>query len=240
MKISIMNIRAKYYFGSLTFLAGIILSIIGIGYAAFIHLSRISNPFDIRLTYGLIGVGLFVTLAGLNTMIRGRVNFSNYLTAAGVALAAIGVFSFILSYPENWKYPNVTYIVATYACGICILVGNAFAKVILNLIEEKSTVKEEISEEEIEKAIDESLKRVLEFSETTFKFRDVSTEGFRPGKAFMFDRGKTVRVKDEVSEVEELKKIRGEKIRVKDESVEDATKLLKETIKKKEDKKFWR
>ncbi len=234
-----MNIRAKYYFASLTFLAGIILSIIGIGYATFIHLSRISNPFDIRLTYGLIGVGLFVTLAGLNAMIRGRLNVSSYITALGVTLASIGVVAFLLSYPENWKYPNVTYIVATYACGICVLVGNAFAKVILNLIEEKSKVKEEISEEEIEKVIDESLKRVVEFSETTLRFRDVSTEGFKPGKAFMFDRGKTIKVRDEVSEVEELKRIRGERVEIRDEEVEDATKLLKETIKKKEGK-FWR
>ncbi len=234
-----MSVRAKYHFASMTFIAGIILSIVGIGYGIFVHLSRTSDPCEIRLTYGLVGVGLLVTLSGLNAMMKSRVSYSRYITLIGAVVSVVGVISFLISYPENWMYPFATYVIATYSCGICILIGNAFAKVVLNLIEEKTVVKEEIAEEEIEKVIDETMKRVVDFSDTSIKFKDVSTEDFKPGKAF-FEKDKIVKVKDDVSEVYELRKIKESKVEIKDEEIDDIANMLRETIKKEKDKKFWR
>ncbi len=237
---------AKYYAGSLTFIFGIIIALIGIGFAISVKLTRYSDPSQIEFTYSSVGLGLAVALLGLNLMIKKRAHYVNYITILGISLCSVGLVEFVTYYPQNWKYPYVTYVVISYAVGLALLVGNSFANAVLNLIEGKPVIskKEELTEEdierEVERVISESMDEIVKLSEAGLKFKDVSTEGFRPSKAF-FERKDVVVLKDNVREAEILKNLELNRVEVKDKDLDEEIKLLKETInssKNKQEKKF--
>lgn len=234
----------RYYAGSLTFIFGIILALIGIGFAISVNLTRYSDPSQIEFTYGAVGLGLAVALLGLNLMIKQRAYYTNYIIVLGIFLCSVGLAEFVAYYPQNWKYPYVTYVVVPYAVGFALLVGNSFANAVLNLIEGKPVIKREITEEEIEqeveRVISESMGEIVKLSESGLKFKDVSTEGFKPSKAF-FEKKDVVVLEDDVKEAEILKSLEINRVEVKDEDLEEEIKLLKETInssKSKKEKKF--
>ena len=233
---------SRYYAGSLTFILGIILAIIGVGFAISVKLTRYSDPSQIEFTYTFAGLGLAVALLGVNLMIKKRTHYVNYITILGIILCSLGLAEFVIYFPQNWKYPYVTYVVVPYALGVALLVGNSFANAVLNLIEGKPVVsrREEITEEdierEVERVISESMEEMVKLSEAGLKFKDVSTEGFRPGKAF-FEKKDVVVLKDDVEEAEILKNLEQNRVEVKDEELEEDIKLLKETISSEKEKK---
>jgi hypothetical protein len=236
-----MKSPSWYYLASLVFLAGLLLSVTGIAFSIYVNLSRISDPGEIRLAFGLIGVGLAVTLTGLNMMIRFRSEYSTYAVIAGFLLSSAGIAGFIFIYPDLWYYPNVSYVVTAYTVGIALLVGNSFANVVLNLIEKKPVMREEFSPEEIEKeverVIDESMRRIIEFSDSGLRFRDVDTAGFRLGRTFDEKRGEMRVIGDSVPEVEALRLLKTGTIEVDDKEIDTDSKLLKEVISREEDRK---
>ena len=236
-----MKSPSWYYLASLVFLAGLLLSVTGIAFSIYVNLSRISEPGEIRLAFGLIGAGLAITLAGLNMMIRFRSEYSVYVVIAGFLLSLAAIAGFISIFPDLWYYPNVSYVVAAYTLGIALLVGNSFANVVLNLIEKKPVMREEFSPEEIEReverVIDESMRRIIEFSDSGLRFRDVDTAGFRPSRSFGERRGETKVVGDSVPEVEALRLLKTGSIEVEDKEIETDSKLLKDVISREEDRK---
>lgn len=231
-----MSSKLKYYAASLTFLAGIILALVGVIFAVAVNLTRSSDPTQIIFTYGVIAFGLVVSLTGLNLMIKQRSVYTNYVIPLGLALCVIGVLKFAFDYPQGWGYPNITYIILLYAGGVTILVANAFANAVLNLLEgvpvsikeeQQPQYTDEDIEREVDRAIEESTKRIVEFSDSGLRFKDVDTEGFRPSKAF--DNRETTRVKDDIDEVKSLKNVQSGKVEVKDDDLEEVSDLLKET-----------
>ncbi len=232
--------KVRYYCGSLTFLFGIIIALIGIGFAISVKLTRYSDPSQIEFTYSFVGFGLTVALLGLNLMIKRRIGYANYVTLAGIFLCFLGLAEFVIYYPQNWKYPYITYVIVPYAGGLTLLVGNSFANAVLNLIESKPVISKEYTEEEIEKEVEkvisESMDKIVRLSESGLKFKDVSIEGFKPSKAF-FEKKDVVVSKDKIEEAEILKSLKLNRIEVKDEELDEETELLKETINSRKGKK---
>ncbi len=240
-----MSPKLKYYTASLTFLAGIILALIGIGFAVAVNLTRHSDPTQISFTYSIVAFGLAVSLTGLNLMIKQRSVYTNYVIPAGFGLSVLGVLKFALDYPLGWAYPNISYIILLYAGGATILIANSFANAVLNLLEGVPvSIKEEKQpeytdediEREVDRAIEESTRRIVEFSDSGLRFKDVDTEGFRPSKAFTKSR-ETTRVKDDVDEVRSLRNVQSGKVEVEDDDLDEISDLLKETTINNEEEK---
>lgn len=239
-----MSPKLKYYTASLTFLAGVILALIGVGFAVAVNLTRFSDPAQISFTYGIVAFGLAVSLTGLNLMIKQRSVYTNYVIPVGFALCVIGVLKFAFDYPQGWAYPNISYIILLYAGGVTVLVANSFANAVLNLLEgspvsikeEQPQYTDEDIEKEVDRAIEESTRRIVEFSDSGLKFKDVDTEGFRPSEAFN-KRREITRVKDDVDEVKSLKNVQSGKVEVEDDDLDEASELLKETTINNEEEK---
>ncbi|MFP3946123.1 MAG: hypothetical protein ACLFVI_04405 [Archaeoglobaceae archaeon] len=232
-----MSPKLKYYTASLTFLAGIILALIGVGFAVAVNLTRNSEPAQISFTYSMVAFGLAVSLTGLNLMIKQRSVYTNYVIPAGFALCVIGLLKFAFDYPQGWAYPNISYIILLYAGGVTILVANSFANAVLNLLEgvpvsikgeKQPEYTDEDIEREVDRAIEESTRRIVEFSDSGLRFKDVDMEGFRPSKSFTSSR-ETTRVKDDIDEVRSLRNVQSGKVEVKDDELDEISDLLKET-----------
>ncbi|MFP3908310.1 MAG: DUF7139 domain-containing protein [Halobacteriota archaeon] len=232
-----MTSKFKYYTASLMFLSGIILALLGVVFAVSINLTRFSDPAQISFTYSIVAFGMAVSLTGLNLMIKQRSVYTSYVIPVAFALCTAGAAKFALDYPQEWAYPNITYIILLYAGGATVLVANSFANAVLNLIEGKPvSIKEEIQytdediEREVDRAIEESTRRILDFSESGLKFRDVNMQGFRPSRAFT--ERETTRVKDGVDEVKLLQNVESGRVEVEDAELEEVSNLLRATSSK--------
>lgn len=229
-----MPSKLKYYTASLTFLSGIILALAGVAFAVSVNLTRSSDPSQINFTYGTVAFGLAVSLTGLSLMVKQRSVYTNYVIPLGFVLSVAGVAKFALDYPQGWAYPNITYIILLYAGGITILVANSFANAVLNLIEGKPvSIKEEVHyteediEREVDRAIEESSRRLVEFSDSGLGFKDVDMQGFRPSRAFGESRG-TTRIKDGVEEVKLLQNVESGRVEIEDNELEEVSSLLRD------------
>ncbi len=228
-----MTSKLKYYTASLAFLSGIILALAGVAFAVLVNLTRYSDPAQINFTYSIVAFGLAVSITGLNLMVKQRSTYTNYIIPLGFALCAAGVAKFALDYPQGWVYPNITYIVLLYAGGITVLVANSFANAVLNLIEGKPvSIKEEIHysdediEREVDRAIEESSRRLVEFSDSILGFKDVDMRGFRPSRAFGKSR-ETTKVKDDVKEAKLLQNVESGRVEIEDNELEEVSSLLR-------------
>nr|WP_048086574.1 hypothetical protein [Ferroglobus placidus] len=233
--------KSKYYMGSLTFIFGIIVVFAGIIFAISVKLTRYSEPYQIKLTYGLVGFGFAVALFGLNQMVKRRIQYSSYVVISGLLLCIFGLLEFIFFFPQNWRYPYVSYVVFPYVIGSALLIGNAFANSILNLIEGKPVIEtkqltEEEIEREVEKVISESMDKIVKLSESDLKFKDIKIDGFKPSRSF-FERKEIVVEKDDIEEAEILKRIITNKVEVEDREIDENSKLLRETMREKEKSK---
>ncbi|MFO7967416.1 MAG: hypothetical protein R6U44_07435 [Archaeoglobaceae archaeon] len=230
-----MTSKLKYYTASLAFLSGVILALAGVVFAISVNLTRASDPAQINFTYSLVAFGLAVSIGGLNLMVKQRSVYTNYVIPLGLVLSVAGVGKFALEYPQGWFYPNITYIILLYAGGITILVANSFANAVLNLIEGKPvSIKQEVQyseediEREVDRAIEESSRRLVEFSDSGLGFKDVDMRGFRPSSAFEEDR-ETTRVKDRVEEVKILQDVGSGRVEIVDKDLEKVSSLLRDT-----------
>lgn len=162
-----------YYFGTLIFVAGIIL----IGFASasimFFQIHYESEAKLITDTVTYMGVGLLCVSLGLNFMLR-QSKKGYFLFSIGSIFAVIAIGMFYLNYETNWFYPTISYILLSYLIGFLLLMGNAFGHVTLWIlrknqettpqksIEPKHTYTDEEIERDIDKAIKESMQHAAD------------------------------------------------------------------------------
>ncbi|WP_156164026.1 MULTISPECIES: hypothetical protein [unclassified Methanosarcina] len=232
-----MKSKISHYFASMALLSGFLLALTGIVFALSVHLTRKSDPGEIAITYGFIGFGLSLILTGINLMIKQPKEYHLHIAGTGLILNCAGIVAFLAVYPHGWVYPNVTYVAAVYAAGVCLLAGNAFANTVLNQIEERARQLSEIesekikshSEDEIEKEVQKTLERSLTekdgFSRFNMELKDAEYD-FILGKGFTESEEKKVSIQDEISEVESLKFASSGKLEVLDDGLDSASLLL--------------
>lgn len=238
-----MESKLRYYFGSMVFLSGLILSISAIGFAIMIHLRRTSDPSEIITTYGSLGVGLSFILVGINLMISQRRPYglySNWVMIFGFLSSIVGTGFFATIYSDNWVYPNVSYVSFAYATGICLLSGNAFGNAVIKLIEERSIQLLETNEvnqysiedieKEVEKTLNESFSDNTRFSAFNLDIKEDKSV-FVPGKTLKGSPQNKIEVKDSIREVECLQNTISGKVKVNDYGIDLTTKMLSATMK---------
>ncbi|AKB76952.1 hypothetical protein MSHOH_0469 [Methanosarcina horonobensis HB-1 = JCM 15518] len=215
------------------------MALTGIVYALSVNLTRRSDPGEIAITYGFIGFGLSLILTGINLMIKNPKEYHLHIVGTGLVLNCIGIGAFLVLYPQGypvWVYPNVTYVAAVYAGGVCLLAGNAFANTVLNLIEERARQLSEIesekikshSEHEIEKEVQRTLANSFtkkdSFSKFNMDLKDTEYD-FILGKGLL-ESEKKITIQDEIPEVENLKFASTGKHVALDEGLDSASLLL--------------
>ncbi|WP_292462948.1 hypothetical protein [Methanolobus sp.] len=237
-----MESKFRYYFGSMVFLSGLILSIGAIAFAIMVHLRRTSDPSEIITTYGFLGVGLSFTLFGINLMMSQRRPYGLYSSGVmitGFLFSIIGVGSFAMTYTSNWVYPTVSYVSFAYASGICLLSGNAFGNAVLKLIEERSVQLHEnaachYTTEDIEKEVEETLNKSFSdgsrFSAFNLDIKEDETV-FVHGKTLKESPQDRIEIKDSIREVESLQSAINGKVKVNDYAIDLTTKMLSATMK---------
>jgi len=233
-----MKSKISHYFASMALLSGFLLALTGIVYALSVHLTRKSDPGEIAITYGFIGFGLSLILTGINLMIKQPKEYHMHIVGTGLVLNWMGVIAFLALYPQGypvWGYPNVTYVAAIYAAGVCLLAGNAFANTVLDQIEERARQLSDIeskkivrrSEEDVEKEVQRALERSFKekdgFSKFNMALKDDEYD-FILGKG-LSESEKTITIQDDIPEVENLKFASTGKHVVLDEGL-DSTSLL--------------
>jgi len=202
-----------YYVGSVVFAAGIALMTIG---AATVMIYRIHYTFEpekIFLAAIFMGVGIVMILTGIN-MIMKQTKYGYHIVTLSTCMSFVGLLIFSSTYPEKWFYPLINYVVALYVGGFLILLGNAFANVVLWMIHSKEETvavadkkwkTREYTDEEIERDIEDATRKSIEAASAELKFRLGEGAGnIRVGKAFHTKRGDITRVKDEINEAKSL------------------------------------
>ena len=118
-------------------------------------------------------------------------------------------------YPSGWYYPLISYVLLSYILGFLLLIGNAFGNVILFIIGNSTgpliekTVnpdrQKSYTDEEINKDIDDAVKRSMEIALSDLKFSDDDLKDIKFGKAYKDNPGVVTRVRDDIDEVITLK-----------------------------------
>ena len=198
-----------YYVGSLIFGTGIASLFIGIALVMIFTLHSKSDPEEIILTTVFVALGIALILIGINIMMR-HTKYGKYIVIVSSFLSLIAVLIFVVSYYNNyWYYPLVSYVIAFYAVGFSMLLGNAFANITVWTIRGKSEVATSgrdtgkiYTDEEIERDIEEATRKSMELvaSELQFEIGDSDLKNIKVGEAFYESRGMVTRVKDDIDE----------------------------------------
>ncbi|KXS44308.1 MAG: CHAD domain containing protein [Methanolobus sp. T82-4] len=109
-----------------SFFAGLVFSMTGILFVMVAEVSRYSEPQVIMTSCILTGLGLMLTMAGINLSMLKNTPFSSRSFLAGVFLSMGGLLLFSVLYPESWFYPELAYAVVPYSLGIFLLMINLF------------------------------------------------------------------------------------------------------------------
>ncbi len=243
----------RYYSASFIFAVGVGLLILGLFMILFFQLHYGSEPFKVKVTFTIIGVAVPIIVYGLSQMLSSR-RGSKVIATFGFALSILAVILFDFYYPEEWYYPNVTYVAIIYALGLITLFGSSFADAVERIIESSSkTIMKVIHHERVEekpKSTEELPPLEAKFAfptnveEPKLEIKDITIPSdLKPGKALEKSRvGKIVKVKDEVGkEAEKLVRVKEGELKVKksDSDILEVTKALKsiEGRMGKEDKK---
>jgi len=230
----------RYYSASFIFAVGVGLLILGVSFIVAFQLHYGSSPALVKVTFCLIGVSIPVIIHGINAML-GLKRYSLTATAAGFSMSILAVILFLYLYPNEWYYPNVTYVAILYAAGLITLLSGSFAEAVVNVIERSTKpIKKVIVHRKVEEAKPKSeeippLEAKFAYPakvEPEIEIKDISTPpDFRPGKALEQPRiGRMVKVKDHVaSEAEKLIRVKEGELRVRrvDEEILKDTKALK-------------
>ncbi|SFM61055.1 CHAD domain-containing protein [Methanolobus profundi] len=127
------NMLVKKYslIASIGFLAGLVFCMTGLLFAIISRLNRGSGSEVILTVCFLLGAGILLILAGINIAgIRQQLSRS-YSFIAGMLLSSIGLLVFAFSFPDNWLYPRVSYVIVFYSLGIFLLLINIFVNYFL-------------------------------------------------------------------------------------------------------------
>ena len=203
-----------YYLGSIVFLIGIILVVLGSLLVVYFQIHYGSEPWKIFYTILSIATGLIFILIGINLMIKQMKKGYTIITTS-VILGAFAIFLFYMNYFDNFYYPLVGYIFGLYIIAFLLLLGNAFASVIVWIIGNKPeyvTTKEEkqpsklYTDEEIQRDIEEATNRVVASAINELQF-DIEE---RPSDILLSKSvskipSNVIRVKDNINEVLSLK-----------------------------------
>lgn len=216
-----------YYVGSVLFAAGIGLLAIGAAIVMMWKINYRSEPEEILISAIFMGAGAILILIGIN-MIMKQTQYGYHIVTASAFMSFLALIIFKFNYPHEWHYPLVSYVVALYVGGFLILLGNAFANVVLWMIhstpESLTAEKEEMklyTDEEIERDIEEATRKSIELAAGELKFKLGNEAGnIKVGKAFHKTRGNTTRVKDDITEAKSLLKTITPKEKVKAGSAE--------------------
>jgi len=243
----------RYYSASFIFAVGVGLLILGLTLMLTFQLHYGSEPFKVEITFGLIGISIPIIVHGINMMLGYR-RYSMFVTILGFILSLSAVGAFITLYPENWYYPNITYVAVVYALGLIMLFSSSFAEAVVRIIESSAkTIKKIVIHErgEVAKKSEEELPPLeakfafpTKVEEPEIALKDITIPSdLKPGKALEKPRiGKMVKVRDEVdSNAERLIRVREGELKVKktDSDILEVTKALKSIEERmgKEDKK---
>jgi hypothetical protein len=203
-----------YYLGSIVFLIGIILVILGSLLVVYFQIHYGSEPWQIYYTILSIATGLILILIGINLMIK-QMKKGYAVIVTSIVIAGLAIFLFYMNYFDNFYYPLVGYIFGLYIVAFLLLLGNAFASVIVWIIgnkpeyvvtkEEKKPVKL-YTDEEIQRDIEEATNRVVASAIDELQF-DIEE---RPSDVLLSKSvskipSNVIRVKDNINEVISLK-----------------------------------
>lgn len=204
--------KSIYYIGSMFFVAGIALLILGSAFIMIFQLHYNSEPEQIFLTTIFMGTGITLILIGINLMIKqSRKGYGIVGTSTIISSIAIIIFSF--NYFNNWYYPIISYVLALYIVGFLTLLGNAFANVTLWIIENRSGVEHNFMEEkttriytdeEIQRDIEKATRKSLEAAASQLEFDIFDSGDIKLGKSSPKLRGYVTRIKDDIDEVKNL------------------------------------
>lgn len=204
--------KAIYYIGSMFFVAGIALLILGSAFIMIFQLHYNSEPEQIFLTTIFMGTGITLILIGINLMIKqSRKGYGIVGTSTIISSIAIIIFSF--NYFNNWYYPIISYVLALYIFGFLTLLGNAFANVTLWIIENRPGVEHNFMEEkttriytdeEIQRDIEKATRKSLEAAASQLEFDIFDSGDIKLGKSSPKLRGYVTRIKDDIDEVKNL------------------------------------
>ena len=206
--------RRIYYAGSMFFIIGVSLLVIASALVIFFRIHYGSEREIIFHTIAFFGIGLTVTLFGINLMAKHKIK-GYIIIAVSLVLSAIAIILFLLNFRNNWYYPLISYIFIFYITGSLLLIGNVFANVILLIIDRiPIPVTGEVksghlyTDEEILKDIEEATQKSLEAAAADLQFELDSMPDLKVGKSSPQNRGLVTRRKDDIKESVELQKTR--------------------------------
>jgi predicted membrane protein len=202
-----------YYLGSALFAVGIGLIILGSVLIVFFQIHYGSEPEKILYTILSVATGIILVLIGINLMIK-QMKKGYIIVFTSAVFSSIAILLMYINYFNNFYYPLISYIFILYVIGFLVLLGNAFASVIIWIIGNKPDYqikKEEKSrlytDEEIQRDIDEATKKSIEYAVNELKIEiEKTTDNIVLGKSFSSKPGNIIRVRDNIGEVLNLKK----------------------------------
>ena len=232
----------KHYKASFIFAVGLGLIILGLCMVVIFQLHYGSEPYKVKITFFTIGISIPIIIHGINMML-GYSKHLRILTISGFLLCVTALIAFLILYPENWFYPNVTYTITIYALGLIILFSSSFAEAIIKFIESRKSKGVDVADVTTTK--EHTFITPAKFEEPELEISDVKAD-LRPSKSLKDERiGKVTKIKDKIDfEAEKLVRVsKGElKIKKTDKDIEQVTKALKsiqEKMNKRDKKKIF-
>ncbi|HIP63128.1 MAG TPA: hypothetical protein EYH04_03315 [Archaeoglobus profundus] len=215
----------KHYKASFIFAVGLGLIILGLCMIVIFQLHYGSDPYKVKITFLIIGISIPIILHGINMML-GYGQHLRILTISGFLLCIIAIIAFLILYPENWFYPNVTYTITIYALGLIILFSSSFAEAITKFIESRKSkgVVDVVTTKE------HTFVTSFKFEEPELEVSDIKID-FKPSKSLEDERvGKVTKIRDKIDlEAEKLIRVSKGELKVKktDKDIKQVTKALK-------------
>lgn len=179
-----------YYLGTLIFVSGIILIAFAAASIMFFQIHYHSEAKLITDTVTYMGFGLFAVTLGINLMLR-QSKKGYLIFTTGSFFTLVGISSFYLNYETNWFYPTISYILLAYLIGFLLLIGNAFGHVTLWILRKNQETtpdtpvqpKRDYTDEEIERDINEAIKKSLQQAADELQFTISERPAFKVSAA---------------------------------------------------------
>ena len=237
-----------YYLGSAVFAVGIALIVLGTALVMFYQIHYGSDLVEILYTILSIATGIILILVGINLMIR-MTKKGYAIVFASIVISSLAIYLFYTNYLHNFYYPLVSYIFGLYVLGFLVLLGNAFASVIVWIIGNRPEYRYGIegkekpriyTDEEIQRDIEEATQKSLEAAveQLQFELEDLPKD-IIIGKTVPESPGTVIRIKDDIEEVLNLSQTLGAKETEKFGSIgiDKASMQLAKTISQEKKKK---
>ena len=223
----------RYFGGTLTFVVGLGLIVLGLVFIVYFELHYGSDPTLVKVTFSLIGLGAPLAIQGIAGML-GYVRYSRVTGISGFILCVLGLTAFLWLYPKDWYYPNVSFVATIYGLGLILVFGGLFAEVVQRIIESKPIVVSKEATKRLSETSEIDTSTFLEpvkIPEPEITFKDVEVGDVKFGKALNGRIGKVVKVKDNVDyDASLLNRVKDGKleIKVKDDEISRISEVLKD------------